>query len=71
MLEYLSGLGVPTLIVLTKADKLVRTKRERQIAGTVEKLGLDADQVVAFSSLTGAGRDELLDSIAGLLEDAR
>jgi GTP-binding protein len=67
MLEYLSGLGVPTLVVLTKADKLSKTRLERQVASACAELGVDDDQVVTFSALTGQGREELLDSIAVLL----
>jgi len=32
---------------------------------------VDRDQVLLFSSKTGEGREELLDSIAGLLTESR
>jgi GTP-binding protein len=70
MLEYLATLSVPTLIVLTKADKLSRARVAQQLEQTVASLGLAADQVVAFSALSGQGRDELLESIGSLLEDS-
>jgi GTP-binding protein len=72
MLEYLAELGLPTIVVLTKSDKLgvaARSKRERELLAALE---LPRDQVIAFSAVTGAGRDELLDSLGELLgDDAR
>jgi GTP-binding protein len=67
MLGYLAELRLPTLVVLTKADKLSRTQLERQVAAACAELGVDDDQVVTFSAVTGQGRAELLDSIAALL----
>ncbi len=67
MLTFLAELGVPTLVVLTKVDKLKRSARDRKIHGIVDRLGLDMEQVVPFSALTGEGRDELLTAVEGLL----
>ncbi len=69
MLEYLAGLGLPTLVAVTKVDKLSRSERtglEREIA---EGFGLDPTQVLPFSSKTREGRDELLGAIQGLLAE--
>lgn len=67
MLDYLSELGLPTLVVLTKIDKLTRTERVRSVAAATETLGVDPDQIVPFSSKTGEGREELLDALDSLL----
>jgi GTP-binding protein len=67
MLQYIAELGVPALIVLTKSDKLGVSARAKQEQKLVAALGLPRDQVIAFSAETGAGRDELLASLAGLL----
>jgi GTP-binding protein len=69
MLEYLAKLGLPALVVVTKIDKLTRSKRDRDVPALIEALGLDPDQVVPFSSVTGEGRDELLKALAHLLEE--
>jgi GTP-binding protein len=69
MLEYLAELGLPTVVVLTKSDKLgasARVKREKEMLAA---LGLPRDQVIAFSAVTGSGRDELLGSLGDLLGD--
>jgi GTP-binding protein len=67
MLDFLSELGVPTIVVLTKIDKLTTAQRARRIAELSAVLGLDADQVVPFSAVTGEGRNELAEAIDGLL----
>ena len=74
MVEFLATRGVPTLVVLTKMDKLKRMARERAAAAVVEQLKIDIDQVLGFSSKTGEGREELLtalDDLIGSDETAR
>jgi GTP-binding protein len=65
--EYLAELGIPVLFVLTKSDKLSRTKRDVAFARALGALQADAEQAILFSSLSGEGRDELLETIEGLL----
>lgn len=70
MVQYLADLGLPTIVVLTKSDKLgasVRAGREAELAATLE---LPGEQVIAFSSTTGAGREELLRGLDALLLSA-
>lgn len=69
MIAFLASLGLPTLLVLTKADKLKATARARREAEMAGELGVEAGQVIPFSAPTGAGRDELLDSLDGLLSE--
>ncbi|MSR22863.1 MAG: YihA family ribosome biogenesis GTP-binding protein [Gemmatimonadetes bacterium] len=68
MLDYLSGRGLPTLVVLTKTDKLSHEKRTKAVPEQIRALGLDPDQVVPFSSKTGEGRELLLEALEYLLE---
>jgi GTP-binding protein len=67
MVEYLAGIGMPTLFVLTKIDKLKALERERRIHTARERLGVGEEQLVPFSSTTGEGRDDLLESLRILL----
>ena len=71
MARYLAALGVPTLFVVTKVDKLSRSRRESQLRRIVQQLGVDPDQVVPFSARTGEGRDHLLEALEDLLSEAR
>lgn len=67
MLEYLAELELPTVVVMTKADKLSRQQAGERAAETMDYLSLSADQTVVFSAVTGEGRDELAAAIASLI----
>jgi GTP-binding protein len=68
MLDFLAELETPTVVVLTKIDKL----KPRAAAARVETIGkslqLDVDQMIPFSAETGAGRDELAAALVSLVE---
>jgi GTP-binding protein len=68
MVEFLAKKGLPTLVVLTKMDKLKRMAKEKTVAVAMQKLKIDEDQVLGFSSKTGEGRDELLMALDALIE---
>jgi GTP-binding protein len=67
MLGYLGKVGVPALIVLTKADKLGRQERKKRLSELETALGLDPEQVVVSSSQTGEGREDILQALEALL----
>jgi GTP-binding protein len=68
MLDFLSDLGTPTIVAITKVDKLSPTAKAARVAELTASLGLDAEQVIPFSAQTGAGRDELAAAIVALTE---
>jgi GTP-binding protein len=65
--DYLGQLGLPVLFALTKSDKLTLMKRQAAFAAAVRELEIQPDQAILFSSLKGDGREELLDTLGGLL----
>ena len=67
MVRYLEQAQLPALFVLTKVDKLTRSERAKQVAGVIESLGIHPDQTIEFSSKTGEGREQLLESIEALI----
>jgi len=67
MLEFLGDLGVPTIVVLTKIDKLAATQRGKRAAELAKQLGLDDDQLIPFSAVTGEGRNDLAEAVEALL----
>jgi len=69
MVSYLAELGIPSLIVLNKIDKLTRSQRAGAFKRAVEELGVDEAQLLPFSSKTGEGREELLDALGMLIEE--
>lgn len=67
MLDFLSEIGVPTIAVVTKIDKLSAAQRSRALTEIAASLSLDADQVLEFSAVTGEGRNELAEAVESLL----
>ena len=68
MLDFLAELGVPTIVALTKADKLTKADAREKVAGVSRMLALEPDQVIQFSAQSGEGRVELLEAITQLVE---
>jgi len=68
MLDFLSEIGLPTLIALTKIDKIKPRDRAAHIDAIGRKAGLEGDQLIPFSAVTGEGRTELASAILSLLE---
>jgi GTP-binding protein len=67
MLDFLARLGTPTLVVATKVDKLVKSKRAERVADLAREAGVEPEQLIPFSAVTGEGRDELAEAIVGLV----
>ena len=67
MLDFLAEVEVPTIVALTKTDKLSKTAARARAAEISRALALDSDQVILFSAQTGEGRVELLDAIVELV----
>ena len=68
MLDLLSDIGVPTIVVVTKTDKLAAAKVRERLHALAVELELDEQQVIPFSAVTGEGRGELAEAVVGLLE---
>lgn len=68
MLDFLAELEVPTIVVLTKSDKLARIAAAERTEAIMRKLTLERDQTIPFSSSTGEGRDELAHALMGLVD---
>jgi GTP-binding protein len=66
MVDFLAGVEVPTIFVLTKVDKLSKSAVGRRVDDFVEELGVTREQLVPFSSVTGQGRDELAEAMVEL-----
>jgi GTP-binding protein len=68
MLDFLAELEVPTIVALTKADKLSKSGAREQSGAISKSLMLEPDQVILFSAQTGEGRVELLEALMDLVE---
>jgi len=67
-LDFLADLGVPVIVVVTKADKLSRTAAATRVREIADSLGLDEEQMILHSSETGAGRNELAAAVVSVLD---
>lgn len=67
MLAFLAALETPALVVVTKIDKLARKTATDRVRALGDSLSLDESQVIAFSAVTGEGRDELAAAVAALV----
>ena len=70
MLELLSEIGVPTIVAVTKTDKLGAGRQRDRLHALAVELELDEDQMIPFSAVTGAGRDDLAEAVVTLLEQS-
>ena len=61
MLDYMSQMGIPYSVILTKADKLNKTETEKRLSLIKEELGDFADgcEIIPFSSQNGLGVEEV------------
>lgn len=70
MLDFLARLEIPTLVALTKSDKVSRAAVQARVDDISRALSLDAEQIIPFSVVTGHGRTELLEAIMQLVAPA-
>jgi GTP-binding protein len=67
MMDFLASLGVPTIVVATKVDKLGRAERVPTLANLAAQLGIEDEQLIPFSARTGEGRDDLAQAVVSVL----
>ncbi len=68
MLDFLEETGLPTVIALTKVDKLNKSERAARMAAFPDELGCDEEMLIPFSSMTGEGVEALRELLDQQLE---
>jgi GTP-binding protein len=68
MLDFLAELEIPTLVAVTKIDKIGASQVAMRVSELSRALGLDPEQMILFSAVTGQGRDELAEAVVTLVE---
>ncbi|MBN1469294.1 MAG: YihA family ribosome biogenesis GTP-binding protein [Fusobacteriaceae bacterium] len=68
MLEWLTHYEVDYFIIFTKCDKLSNNEKFKQLKEIKKKLEFSNDDVLFHSSLTNAGKKEILDFVGEMLE---
>lgn len=69
MMDFLAELEVPTIVVLTKSDKLSRRGADDRAQEIMKSMSLSEEQVIRFSSATGEGRDELAAALVSVVSE--
>ena len=67
MLEYLYAMNIPYFVVATKADKPNKTDRAKMLEKMRKIKSLENCPIIPFSSLSGEGKNEVLDEIVKYL----
>jgi GTP-binding protein len=67
MLDFLAEVGVPTIVAVTKADKLTTRLARERLHEIAVATGLEEAQMILFSATTGEGRTELAEAMVELL----
>ena len=67
MFQWLVEHHIPVLVVATKADKIGKNARQKNIAQIRRRFGVPDLSVLPYSSLKNEGRSDLLDVIGDSL----
>ncbi|GAC1480470.1 MAG: ribosome biogenesis GTP-binding protein YihA/YsxC [Gemmatimonadaceae bacterium] len=71
MLDFLAGREAPTLIAVTKTDKVSRRELPIRLGAIAQAGGVSEDQLVPFSIVSGVGRQELAAAVVELVTTAK
>lgn len=66
MKEWLDHFGIPNLVVLTKSDKISRNEMTKALRKCAETL--QTKEIIAFSAITGFGKDAVLKKIRDAID---
>ena len=66
-MEWLYYYNIPSMLILTKADKLSKTKQLKQQVTIAKALSVDKDDLILFSAKSRLGKDAVWDAIEGLI----
>ena len=67
MLDWLNHYNIPSVPVLTKSDKLSKTKQQKRLKEIVNTLSADKDNFILFSAKSRQGKDEVWDAVKKLI----
>jgi len=70
MFELLAETETPTIVVVTKIDKLRPNELKRRMQPLSVQLEIEEAQMIPFSAVTGEGRDELAEAVTALVAQA-
>ena len=69
LIDWLKHHSIASIPVLTKADKLSKTKQEKQGAAVADALAMDRSDLILFSAKSRLGKEDLWQAIEKLLDN--
>jgi len=66
-IEWLDYYSIPSILTLTKADKLSKTKQIKQHLSIAKALSVDNNDLILFSAKTRLGKDAVWDAVEQLI----
>jgi len=67
MVDWLESHKMPYLVILTKSDKLSKTKQQKRLNAICSQMNREKNHVIVFSTRTKKGRDTVLGEIEDLI----
>ena len=67
LIDWLAHFAIARILVLTKADKLSKTKQNIQRAAVARSLAVDSSELILFSAKSRKGREDVWQAIEQLL----
>ena len=67
LMAWLAYYSIAAILVLTKSDKLSKTKQAKQRAMVARTLGVDSNELILFSAKSRKGREDVWQAIERLL----
>ena len=68
LIAWLAHYSIARILVLTKTDKLSKTKQDKQRAAVARSLDVDSIELIMFSTKSRKGREDVWDAIVSLTE---
>ena len=68
MVDWMESHEMPYLVILTKSDKLSKTKQQKRLLSICSQIDREKNGVILFSAKTKKGRDTILEEIESLID---
>ncbi|WP_457553079.1 ribosome biogenesis GTP-binding protein YihA/YsxC [Desulfobacula sp.] len=68
LVDWLETHEMPYLVILTKSDKLSKTKQQKRLLSICSQMNREKESVILFSTKTKKGRDSVLGEIENLID---
>ena len=66
-IEWFHYFNIPSILILTKSDKLSKIKQKNQHLAIAKALGVNKEELILFSAKSRMGKDDVWDAIERLI----